>query len=70
MIPFKNKVRSILRDRHISITRFEQDTGIYRHLFYRDNKPNRTTVYALAYVLGMKVEDLVAGTELEDDWSY
>lgn len=72
MIPFTDRVRDILYDRHISIHKFASDTGISReNFFYRKNVrySHRRYIYmAIAYYFGMKVEDLIAGTDGELDF--
>ena len=71
LIPFKDKVKDILRERGISGVKFQEDTGINRaNFFYR----RKTTVHsrhihmAIAYYLNLDVEDLVADTDAEIDW--
>lgn len=72
MIPFETKLRKILKQRKIYIFQFSQDTGIDRaNLFYRKNanQAHRKYIYmAIAYYLGMTVEELVDGTDGEIDW--
>lgn len=69
MTPFKTKLRAILKQRGIYVTDFCLDTGIDRvSFFHKKNRHHRTTYMAIAYYLGMKVEDLIAGTDAERDW--
>ena len=69
MIPFKTKLREILKERGILVTDFCLDTGINRQsFFHKRNRHHRTTYMAIAYYLNMKVEDLIENTDAEDDW--
>lgn len=69
MISFKTKLRSILKERGIHVTDFCLDTGINRQsFFHKHNKHHRTTYMAIAYYLGMRVEELIEGTDAEADW--
>lgn len=72
MTPFRDKVRALLKERGITLTRFEDDTGINRaNFFYRKkvfHKHCRYIHMAIAYYLGMDAEELVAGTDAEIDW--
>lgn len=70
MTKFCDKVKRLIREKGISIFRFEVDTGIHRVFFYRKeyHKPRRTTIMAIAYYLGMTAEELVADTDAVDAW--
>ena len=69
MIPFKTRLRSILIERDISVSQFCFDTGINRVSFFnKQDRHYRSTYMAIAYYLGMRVEDLIAGTSAESDW--
>lgn len=73
MIQFDQRLRDLLYARDITITQFSEDTGINRiNFFYRKSRPKRRRrryVYmAIAYYLGVDVEDLVAGTDAEIDF--
>lgn len=71
LMPFKNKVRALLKERKITFVQFSIDTGIdQRNFFYRkeSHKHCRYIHMAIAYYLGMDVEELVAGTDAEIDW--
>ena len=70
MIPLKDKVKAILKSRKIALTRFAEETGIDRvNLLYKDmHKHCRYIHMAIAYYLGMDVEELVSGTDAEIDW--
>ena len=71
LIPFKQRLKDILRERNITILRFCEDTGINReNFFYRkaNHKHCRYIYLAIAYYLNMTVEELVKGTDAEDDW--
>lgn len=72
MISFREKLRAILKERGIPLTRFDEDTGIDRaNFFYRKNKSHahcRYVYMAIAYYLKMDVEELIAGTDAEIDW--
>ena len=66
---FRDHLRDLLRERGISTYQFEADTGIARRIFYTDRGSHRrATLMAIAYYLGMRVEDLVAGTDAENIW--
>lgn len=68
MVSFKDRLLAILGERDISISRFEQETGIHRCIFTRNRnkKPRKATLLAIAYVLDMRVEDLIKGTDAEE----
>ena len=69
MIPFKAKLRAILKERNILVTDFCLDTGINRQsFFHKHNRHHRTTYMAIAYYLSMKVEELIDGTDAEADY--
>lgn len=70
MIPFKDRVRSILKQRKIPLTKFSDDTGIDRvNFFYKGaHKHCRYVHMAIAYYLNMDVEELIAGTDAEIDF--
>lgn len=70
MIPFKDKVKEILKSHKIPLTRFAEETGIDRvNFFYKDmHKHCRYIHMAIAYYLGMDVEELVSGTDAEHEW--
>lgn len=70
MIPLKDKVKAILKSRKIPLTRFAEETQIDRvNFFYRDmHRHCRYIHMAIAYYLGMDVEELVSGTDAEFDW--
>ena len=72
MIDFGEKVRQMLKAKGKKVLDFELDTGMTRHILYanmRRGTPHRATLMAIAYYLGTTVEDLVAGTNMEDVWS-
>lgn len=70
MVPFKDKVKALLKQRRIPLTQFAEETGLDRvNFFYRDmHKHCRYIHMAIAYYFGMTVEELVAGTDAEFDW--
>ena len=70
MIPFKDKVKAILKSRKIPLTRFAEETQIDRaNFFYKDMHRHCKYIHmAIAYYLGMDVIELVSGTDAEDDW--
>jgi hypothetical protein len=70
VIPFKEKLIAILRERKISMNKFSNDTGIDRRsFFYREgHKHHKAYFMAIAYYLNMTVEDLVDGTDAMDIW--
>ena len=70
MVSFKERVKGILREKKITIGQFCFDTGIDRAgFFYKHrNSHHRAYYMAIAYYLNMSVEDLVAGTDVEDFW--
>ena len=64
-----NRIKRLLYKRDISTQQFERDTGIARRIFYpRKAEINRSTLMAVAYYLGITVEDLVDGTDAFDCW--
>lgn len=67
MIPFKTKLRNILKQRKISLTRFSEETEIDRtNFFYKDMHKHCRYVYmAIAYYLDMTLEELLEGTDEE-----
>lgn len=68
---FREKLRGILRERRIPITKFSDDVGLDRaNFFYRKQKHKhcRYVYMAIAYYLDVDAEDLVAGTDAENDW--
>ena len=73
MILFDQRLRDILYNRNITITKFSDDTGINReNFFYRKNhrrrKRCRYIYMAIAYYLDVDVMSLIAGTDAEADW--
>lgn len=70
MTPLCDRLRQLLRERKISMNRFEQETGMSRMIFYPQHrgKFTRSILMALAYYLETTVEELVEGTSAEDDW--
>lgn len=69
MIPFNNRLRDILYNRNITILQFCEDTGIDRiNFFYRreNRKRSRYVYMGIAYYLGMTLEELIKGTDMED----
>ena len=70
MIPFKDKVKAILKSRKIPLTKFAEETEIDRvNFFYKDMHRHCKYIHmAIAYYLGMDVIELVSGTDAEDDW--
>lgn len=66
---FGIKVRAILKQRKIPTTALENYTGIGRRVLYREgHRRNKATLLAIAYYLQMDIEDLVSGTDAEEDW--
>lgn len=65
---FTDKLRGLLKERHISINRFEEDTGICKHIFYENRAYHKATLMAIAYYFGLSVEELIEGTDAEDSW--
>ena len=70
MIRFEEKLKAELKNRGLSLSQLEVDTGIRRSSFApsRAGAHRPSTMMALAYYLGTAVEELVAGTDLEDHW--
>ena len=71
MIPFKEKLRKLLKERGITLKQFSVDTSINRERFFynKDHHKHHLYIYmAIAYYLGMTVEELVEGTDGEIDW--
>jgi hypothetical protein len=66
-IKFIYKLTRILDEQGKNLYQMEAATGIFRGTVYRGVK-RKTTLCAIAYYLGMKVEDLVDGTDAEDIW--
>lgn len=67
---FGDRVRRLLKERGKTSTDLEIETGMARRILYKfyDNRPTRSTLMALAYYLGVTVEELVDGTDQEDAW--
>ena len=67
---FSDKVKELLREHHISLGAFEKDTGIHRRFFYgqQARRPRKATIMAIAYYLGICVEELILDTDAEDIW--
>lgn len=71
IIPFTLRLRRLLDERNISIRQFSNDTSIDPHIFYEKNRRYRkATLMAIAYYLGITVEDIVNGTEAADYWYF
>jgi hypothetical protein len=71
MIPFRDKVKSMLWERGISLYQFNDDTGINRRNFFYSRESHKHCRYihmAIAYYFDMDVEELVEGTDAEIDW--
>ena len=70
LVPFKEKLKDILRERKIGLYQFCADTGIDRTtFFYREgHKHHKAYFMAIAYYMHMTVEDLVDGTDAMDIW--
>ena len=72
MIPFRDKLRKILREKHITVFQFCQDTGFDRASFFyrkkRGDHHGRHVYMAIAYYLGMDVDNLLDGTDAMDDF--
>lgn len=64
------KIRYMLNEKNITQESFEQTTGINRTTLmpnaHRRSRWRKTTMYAAACFFGISVEDLVKGTEMED----
>lgn len=70
-VPFKARVREILKERRIPIFEFQESTGINRTSFFykRDSHKHCRYIHmAIAYYFNMDVEELIAGTDAEIDW--
>lgn len=69
LIPFGDKVRTILKSRKITTAQFEVDTGIGRRVLYRtDHRHHKSTLMAIAYYLKLDGDELVDGTDAMDAW--
>ena len=68
MIPFREKLKRILKEKGISTRQFEIDTGICKDILYYERKTHKSMLMGLAYYLEMKVEDMIEGTDAEDIW--
>lgn len=68
MIPFREKLKRILKEKGITQREFEIDTGICRTILFYDRKIHKSTLMGLAYYLEMKVEDMIEDTDAEDSW--
>ena len=64
------KIRYMLDERCITQEAFAQTTGINRTTLmpktHRRSRWRKTTVYAAACFFGISVEELIKGTEMED----
>ena len=68
---FEDKLHRELVARGKSFNRMEAEVGINHSTFSGKRGRgchNRPTLMAVAYYLGITVEDLVAGTDMEDYW--
>lgn len=67
MIPVKDKLKAILKQRKISLSKFSEDTEIDRaNFFYKDMHKHCRYIYmAIAYYLGITLEELLKGTDAE-----
>lgn len=68
LIPISRRIRYLLQDRGIPQARFEEETGVSKHVLYGDHWIRRSTLMALAYYFGISVEDLVEGTTGKEMW--
>ena len=71
MIPFKDRVKAVLKEHKISQVKFSEDTGINRENFFNrktKRKHSRHIYMAIAYYFSMDVEELIADTDAENDW--
>lgn len=72
MINLGTKVRYMLNDKGVTQTQFGEITGINRTTLMpsrrKKNKWRKTTIYAAACFFGLTVEELVAGTDMEDEF--
>lgn len=64
---FIYKLSLILSEQEKSFHSMERDIGLARSVLYRGVK-RRTTLCAIAYYVGMTVEELVEGTDAMDIW--
>lgn len=70
MTELGTKIRNELKKRGITQTEFEETTGISRITLmpcrHKTRLWRKVTVYAAASFLGMTVEELICGTDMED----
>lgn len=64
---FAYKLSLILSEQGKSFYSMEREIGVFRGTIYRGVK-RRTTLAAIAYYVGMTVEELVEGTDAVDIW--
>jgi IS30 family transposase len=64
---FAYKLSLILSEQGKSFYSIEKDIGLARTTIYRGIK-RKTTLAAIAYYVGMTVEELVEGTDAMDIW--
>lgn len=64
---FIYKLTRILSEQGRSLYRMEREAGVSRGIIYRGIK-RKSTLCAIAYYVGMTVEELIEDTEMEDVW--
>lgn len=64
---FKYKLSLILSEQGKTFYSMEKDIGLFRSTIYR-GVTNRLQLAAIAYYVGMTVEELVEGTDAMDIW--
>lgn len=69
LTPFYRRLRSLVRERGLTVEQFEREAGMDRRVLYRPRGNHLVTLMGLAYFFGMTVEELVAGTTAEEQWN-
>ena len=67
-IPLRRRIYQLIREKGITTSQFEAETGIGRRILYENRKTQWSTLMGLAYYFGITVEELVAGTTMEERW--
>ena len=68
MMRFLYRVQDLLAERGEVLNDLQSGAGVNRKTLYRGPK-RKQTIAAVAYYLGMRAEDLVAGTDAEEVWN-
>ena len=67
MMRFVYRVQNLLAERGEVLNDLQRGSGVNRKTLYRGPQ-RKQTIAAAAYYLGVKAEELVAGTDAEEIW--